>query len=433
MIHKQKGADNLTEWSITKESLTDVERRYSQTEKEALALVWACERFHQYIFGLDFILETDHKPLEFIYSTKSKPSLRIERWVLRLQSYRFTVKYKPGSQNIADSLSRLVLKNTITNHDDTSAYVYFIAESAVPTALVPRELEEAASVDSEMIQLRQCIDTGCWDDCPNPVYKTLKNELTRVGKLVLRGSRLVIPETFHKRVIDIAHEGHQGIVKTKERLRTAVWWPGIDKDAEIKVKSCHACQVVGQPSHPELIMWKKFPDGPWEDLAIDLIGPLPNGESIFVTVDYYSRYVEIAVLKATQTKHIVAALENMFTTHGLPITIQSDNGPQFISEEFTEFIKINGIEHMYTTPLWPRANGEVERQNRTLIKAIRIAVAEGKDWRKELNTFLLAYRSTPHSTTGISPAELLFRRKIQTKLPEMSKSVRSEIEELVRD
>ena len=88
--------------------MSDTERRYSQTEKEAVALVWACERFHVYQYGVEFELLTDHKPLECIYSTKSKVCARKERWVLRMPPYTFKVRYIPGPKNIADTLSRLV-------------------------------------------------------------------------------------------------------------------------------------------------------------------------------------------------------------------------------------------------------------------------------------------------------------------------------------
>ena len=73
--------------------------------------------------------------------------------------------------------------------------------------------------------------------------------------------------------------------KTKERLRTKVWWPGMDRDTEKHVTSCHECQTVSQPSAPEPIVRKKFPDGHWEVLAVDLLGPLPSGDSILVVVD----------------------------------------------------------------------------------------------------------------------------------------------------
>ena len=91
-------------------SLSDVERRYSQTEKEALTVVWGCERLRMYLYGIKFELVTDHKPLEAIYSPKSKPPLRIERWAFQLQPYHFKFLYRPGKTNAADALSRLPLK-----------------------------------------------------------------------------------------------------------------------------------------------------------------------------------------------------------------------------------------------------------------------------------------------------------------------------------
>ena len=137
-------------------NLTDVERRYSQTEKETLALVWASERFHLYVYGRDFELETDHKPLECIYKSTSKPSARIERWVLRLQSYNFQVVYRPGKTNIADALSRLnTLKPKDRSGEETD--VKMIAEESTPVVLTAKEVEPASEKDPELTSVRHYI------------------------------------------------------------------------------------------------------------------------------------------------------------------------------------------------------------------------------------------------------------------------------------
>ena len=388
-------------------SLTAVERRYSQTEREALALVWACERFHVYLYGKHFELETDHKPLEVIYSSKSQPSARIERWVLRLQPYEFTVMYRPGPQNIADALSRLTQEISNESKNVAEEYIRHVAENAAPRAIPIQEIEEASAEDEEIALLRKCVQTDDWT-VGEPAFKAVRNELTVLGKLVLRGTRLVIPKKLRKQVLDLAHEGHQGIVKTKQRLRTKVWWPGIDRQAEQRCRTCHGCQLVGKPLPPEPLKRTELPTQPWQDLAVDLLGPLPTGEYLLVAVDYFSRFFEVAVTKSVTSGKMISCLEAMFATHGLPLSIKTDNGPQFVSEEFEVYLKDNNIEHRTSTPLWPQANGEVERQNRSLLKAMRIAHSEGRDWRKELQKFLLGYRSAPHTTTGVSPAKLLF-------------------------
>ena len=181
-----------------------------------------------------------------------------------------------------------------------------------------------------------------------------------------------------------------------------------------------ACQIVSRPSPPEPIRTTTSPTGPWRDLAVDLLGPLPTGESILVVADYYSRYYERDVLRSTVTSKVISSLEEMFARHGLPESLTSDNGPQFIATEFTESMEQRGIRHHKVTAKWPQANGEVERQNSSLLKRLQIAHAEKKNWKKELNVYLAAYRSLPHPTTSVSPAELLFGRKIRTKLPELS-------------
>ncbi|KAL9968960.1 hypothetical protein ACROYT_G021113 [Oculina patagonica] len=129
--------------------------------------------------------------------------------------------------------------------------------------------------------------------------------------------------------------------------------------------------------------------------------------------------MEVDVIRSTSSKTIIHCLDAQFARHGLPRGLRSDNGSNLVSKEVEGYLKESEIKHHDTTPLWPRANGQVERQNKTLLKSVRAAHAKGKNWREELNRFLLAYRSTPHSTTGKSPAELLFRSKLKTKMPEL--------------
>ena len=175
----------------------------------------------------------------------------------------------------------------------------------------------------------------------------------------------------------------------------------IDKDAERVCKTCHGCQLVSQPLKPEPMTRAEFPSAPWQHLAADLLGPLPSGDYIFVVVDYYSRFFEIREFtKSITTEKIVSLMSKMFVTHGHPCSLRTDNGPLFISDHFKGYLEKNGIEHRRTTPLWPQANGEIERQNRTILKRLRISQAEGRDWRSQMDDFLMMYRSKPHSTTG---------------------------------
>ena len=142
---------------------------------------------------------------------------------------------------------------------------------------------------------------------------------------------------------------------------------------------------------------------------------LPPGDHLLVVVDYYSRYMEIEVLKSTTADKVIASLRKIFltVTHGLPVSITTDNGPQFISKEFCKLIEEERIEHRRrVTPLWSQANGELARQNRFLLKRIKIAQIEKRNWKEELGSFLIVNRTTPHSGTGVSPAKLLLSRKL---------------------
>lgn len=295
-----------------------------------------------------------------------------------------------------------------------------------------REVEEVSKRDEELVRIRRFIKEGEWEkSCVD--YFPFRDEFCSIGYLVLRGSRIVIPRSLRKQCVQLAHQGHLGIVGTKQQLRTKVWWPGMDKEVEKYVKSCHGCQITSAYPKPEPISPTPLPTGPWQELAIDLLGPLTSGQYVLVVVDYFSRYYEIEITKDITSEKIIDALEGMFCRHGIPYQITPDNGPQFKSKLFEDYLTDNCIKHRAVTPLHPAANGEVERQNRSLMKRIRIAQAESKDWKKEIRKYLFAYRTTPHSTTGVSPAELMFRRKLRTKLPQVENLQENVFDEEMRD
>ena len=137
-----------------------------------------------------------------------------------------------------------------------------------------------------------------------------------------------------------------------------------------------------------------------------------------VAIDAYSRFPEVDIVTSTSAQATTPKLERIFVTHGIPHIIKSDNGPPFSGHEFYTFLKDIGAQHRPSIPLSPQGNGLAERYMKPLQKAIGTAVTDNKNWKRAIFPCLLNYRATPHSTTGKSPAELLYNRKLHTKLPE---------------
>ncbi|XP_028410312.1 uncharacterized protein K02A2.6-like [Dendronephthya gigantea] len=326
----------------------------------------------------------------------------------------------PGQQNPADILSRMPLTNQPSRETCIAEeYINYVAERAVPKAFTREQISAATQKDTVLQQVRKSLVSGKWpnDEKLRP-FERLKDELSASQELVLRGSRIVPPECLRQNILQSAHQGHQGVVRTKQMVREKVWWPGIDREIETMVTSCLPCQSMAPKAVPEPLRPTPMPDKPWQDVHIDLCGPFPTGESLLVCEDACTRWPEVIILKTTTSTVIIGHLKKIFAAQGIPITMVSDNGPQFVSEEFETFSRDHGIKHRKITPYWPQANAQVERFNRTVEKAIRGAHVEGKNWRKELDIFLLNYRATPHATTGASPALLHLGREIRTKVPQ---------------
>lgn len=192
----------------------------------------------------------------------------------------------------------------------------------------------------------------------------------------------------------------------------------MDKQVEELILACYPSQLVGPRAKPEPVKSIRLPEGPWQDISTDLLD-ISDGEHLLVVVDYRSRWMEAILLKKADAQHVIKSMEAIFRTHGLPGTVRSDDGPPFELKEFEAFLEYLGIEHKKCVPYWPQSNGEVERCNETLLKIVRISRLEARDWQKALQDFLFQYRVTPHTVTGMSPAELLMGRKLRDKLPQV--------------
>lgn len=405
-------------------SLSPTQSRYSQLEREALAVFWAIRRFDLYLRGKSFIVVTDHKPLLPMFNNPtSKPPARIEKWILNLQQYRFQIQYEPGKNNPADFPSRHPEKEGGQRvEEDSDHYIAFITHHDVPRAMTITEVEAASEDDPILKAVRYATETGKWyevinDNSDLSKYHAVRNELTVSGSLVLKGRRVVIPKNLQHRVVDIAHESHQGLVKTKALLREKVWFPSIDKVVEMKVKSCLPCASVTPVTTREPLIMTPLPQGPFQEISIDFA--TFSDTTILVIVDDYSRYPFAEIVSSTSASATIPRLHALFALFGTPVVVKSDNGPPFQSEEFARFASVFGFTHRRVTPLWPRANGEVERFVQTLKKAIKCAQIEGRNWRKEMQQFLASYRTTPHCTTGESPSSLFLKRTVKTKLPSL--------------
>ncbi|XP_055634146.1 uncharacterized protein K02A2.6-like [Toxorhynchites rutilus septentrionalis] len=283
--------------------------------------------------------------------------------------------------NIPDVLSRLSTLPSKPFDETEELLVNEIAmNAAIAVALKWQDFKNASHGDKQINDVFDALETGCADQLPL-VYRSSFSEFCRVDDVLLRGDRIVVPEKLQYQVVQIAHEGHPGNRIMKAHLRTHVWWSKMDNQVENFVKACRGCTLVSAPNPPEPLVRKELPTQPWQQIAIDFLGPLPEGESLLVIIDYYSRYPEVIEVNSITTTSTIKKLLTVFSRYGVPEMLRADNGSQFNSDEFERFCTEYGINLERTIPYWSQMNGEVERQNRSILKRLRIAQELGKDWR----------------------------------------------------
>ena len=412
--------------AFASKSLTAAESNYSNIERETLALVFGVSRFHTYLFGKEFVIETDHKPLEMIWRKplRSAPP-RLQRLLIKIQGYKCDVRYKPGKHMVlSDTLSRLPnpRENRAIPTDLTVESVYTEIEDVLNIDLMSfgqskrEELQKETASDPVLRALWQLVTSG-WPESIQEVPTALRtfwpyrDELGVAHGVLFKGRQVVIPSTLQDDILNQLHVGHMGIERTRRLARETVFWPNISKDIEHITKTCAACQELQTKQQKEPLQPHDIPTAPWTKLGTDLF--VLNREDYLLVTDYHSKYPLVYKLKDTSSKAVAGIMSGVFSLFGPPAEIMSDNGPQFTGQPFKDMCRKWSITHKTSSPHYPRSNGLAERMVRTVKSLLKKCAMTNQDPL----IAMLHLRATPVDSHMKSPAEILFGRPIRTTLP----------------
>ena len=417
--------------AYTSRTLSSSERNYAQLEKEALSLVYGVRKFHTYLYGRSFTILTDHKPLTKILGPKQGiPALaaaRLQRWALILAAYRYDIKFKSTEDHAnADGLSRLPLPRQTIGSEEASIFNIKQMEALPVTAM---KLRRCTRYDPVLSRVLKFTKRGWPNATPSEDLKPYfdrREEISIESECLLWGVRVIVPQKLPKLVLDELHSSHPGVVRMKTIARSYFWWPKIDQAIEVKAKSCNSCKSVQAAPHVAPLHPWVWPAEPWERIHVDFAGPFLD-RSFLVVVDANSKWPEVIIMSSTTSLKTIEELRKLFARYGLPKQLVTDNGPQFISSEFQEFMKCNGIKHIRSAPYHPSSNGQAERFIQTFKRAMEADRHLKVPLQQRLSQFLITYQSTPHSTTNSTPCELFLKRSIRTRFDLLRPEVQEQV------
>jgi len=426
-------------------TLTPAEKNYSQLDREALAIIFAVRKFSQYLYGRQFHIVTDHLPLVSIFSNKKPTTIqlppRMLRWKLLMSSHSYTISHRAGKLNVcADALSRLPVVDDSASSWETHepAMVYMLCNlpefSETPVNPIDRKkLVLSTKQDSTLSIVMNALRTNAWptekSDELLHFYQCREN-LSILYDCIMYGGRVVIPTKHRKEVIEMLHNNHPGISKMKSLARLFVWWPKLDAEIESYVNKCSVCETTASAPPKAPIKPLVWPDSPFVRVHADIAGPI-DGLFFLVVVDSYSKWMDVKQLPSISSSNIIIALRQVFATYGLCNYLITDNGTQFTSNVFRAFCKNNGIDHRTVSSYHPRANGQAESSVK-IFKKSYIRLRSTCSLKNLLPRFLLQYRTTPHTTTGLTPSNLMFGREIITPMTNILPSARKKVEQSQR-
>lgn len=382
--------------------LNDAERNYATIDKELLGVCWSISHFRSYLFGTQFSVVTDHKPLEGLLKSNNLSS-RQTRLIHKLSEFSFSIKYRAGSEHgNADCLSRSHPIATVNEH---------------PEGLLTKILSEQQQ-DPQILLLHKFLTTETQQLPSNAMFSFFlrnKAKLTVSNGHVFYGNAVLVPKHLMQLVLQRYHSspaaGHFDADRTRKRLENKYFWYGLPTDVSSFCSSCDTCSQVKSSGGCHSTVGTIPKPGPFEFVCVDIVGPMPvcRGYKFILTMeDSFTRWVEAVPLSSISSEAVAAAfLKNWVYRFGPPVTLHSDRGTQFISSTFLELSKLLGIERTTTTPYHPQGNGMIERFHRSFLERLRSS-PNSSDWVSNLEPSLFAYRTAFHRSVGTTPFNLTY-------------------------
>ncbi|CAB0016071.1 unnamed protein product [Nesidiocoris tenuis] len=380
--------------------LTGLERAYTATELECLAVLFAVERFRPYLEGCRFTVITDHHALKWLKEIKD-PNPRLTRWALKLQAHDYDIEYRKGSMNLVpDALSRAPVSG------------------ACALRVVPDEVRDPWYARMVGNVTASPENYPLWRVQDGRLFKFLEERDQLVNSW-----KLVVPRELRQETLVRCHNapeaGHFGVLKTLKRIAADYYWPKMRVDVQRFVSGCPVCAAF-KPSNvrPAGLMGQHSVRRQWQCLAIDFSGKYPRSprrnEYLLSVQCLFSKFILLFPMTNCRAANMVRLLKDkVFSCFGVPEELVCDNGSQFTSREFVDAMRERNIRIKYTALYHPQAD-PVERAHREL-KRMMGSTMQGNTharWDEFLPEFQLAINSAVSETTKFAPASLLFNHRV---------------------
>ncbi|CAD6234146.1 GSCOCG00012365001-RA-CDS, partial [Cotesia congregata] len=401
----QKDLDTGKEYLIIclSRPLRGAKTRYTTTEKECLAVVWAVRKLRCYLEGAPFTVVTDHASLKWLHSLRD-PNGRLARWAIELLSHQITIEHRKRTENEGpDALSRM--------YEDQDPVDWLDVKKGLGNTGC-LQLQLADWYEKKLNYVRRnpenfpdwrIVDDRLNYHRPDPLKSIVRDDTA--WKLVLKDSE--VPEIL-KRNHEDPDAAHLGRDRMYKRIKVRYYWPGMWRDVDEFVEACEVCKRVKyKQTSSKAPMQTRQPIQPWAVVAADITGPFTRSrrghQYVLVIQDLYTRFIELHPLRRHTGATVVDAMKRTFSLRGYPLFLITDNGREFVNDTLKEYLRATGVKFTPLAVAHPQAN-PVERINRTLKPMIRAYIDKDQSrWDEHLGDFQLAYNSSYHAALKLSP------------------------------